>query len=519
MARFKPGKLVLSFGKSSSANLPEARKLAGSFTGYSAKGSGRSEQYVVRLDLKPSTPQVLTNLSRLIEMVRNWKSTSIAIDGAKLESMWDFTGGLTQTCNCYHKRTNVPWADDYCCGKDAPTSDRTHFGCRLEQPVKCTLDRYSYQDCTEWFHYGRLSDDLALFYVVKSDIFAALRAQTSRAACALCPAFSWDRMRKGIKELPDQIDLKSDKRFIVRCSAFDSGKPIGIEFRERSFAVAIGFDQDDDAAEPQEREVPAVRYTDVAAQDDALAEIENVVGLPLKHPQYFEEVGIEPHRGVILYGSPGNGKTLIAKAVAGEADAHLEFINGPEILSKWVGESAANLRRVFERSRAFSPSVILIDEIDSIAANRDTLTHQHDISLISQLLVLLDGLEKRGRVAVVATTNRIEAVDPAVRRPGRFDYHIRVAKPDTDGREAILGVHLSGVKLTEGIILSALARETTGFSGADLAAMCREAGLLAIRRGLQEGLQPREVFVTRDDLIRAIRTMRGKRVTDASTRS
>jgi transitional endoplasmic reticulum ATPase len=221
---------------------------------------------------------------------------------------------------------------------------------------------------------------------------------------------------------------------------------------------------------------------------------------------------VEPHQGVLLYGPPGNGKTLIAKAVAGEANAHLEIINGPEVLSKWVGESEANLRNIFGRAKALAPSVVLIDEIDALAGTRNKVTHQHEISLISQLLVLLDGLEARGKIAVIATTNRVEALDPALRRPGRFDYHIEVSPPDLSGRQAILNVHLSKLKLAEAIIPARLAEETDGFSGAELAALCREAGLLAIRRALKENLPASETRVLRDDLIAAIQSIKGKRI-------
>ncbi len=255
-----------------------------------------------------------------------------------------------------------------------------------------------------------------------------------------------------------------------------------------------------------------MRYSDIAAQDAALEEIKNVIQLPLTHAEYFCGIGVDPQRGVILYGPPGNGKTLIAKAVATESDAHLEIINGPEILSKWVGQSAENLRHVFERAKRLEPAVVLIDEIDAIAPTRDHVTHQHDVSLISQLLVLLDGIEERGRLAVIATTNRIRAVDPAIRRPGRFDYHIEVPLPDGAGREAILRVYKGKMRFTEQVDLGWLARNTDGFSGAELAATCREAGLIAIRHGITAGITPKDLIITQEDLAKALEAILQKRL-------
>jgi transitional endoplasmic reticulum ATPase len=266
------------------------------------------------------------------------------------------------------------------------------------------------------------------------------------------------------------------------------------------------------AADPAPvRNVPTVRYADIAGQDKALEQLKNVVELPLKHQAYFEALRVEPQRGVLLYGPPGNGKTLLAKAVATECNAHLEVINGPEILSKWIGESEANLRRLFARARQLAPSIVLIDELDSIAPRRELLSHQHDVQILSQLLVLLDGLEARGRIAVVATSNRLGAIDPALCRPGRFDYHIEVPVPDREGRLAILQVYLAKMKTRGNLRIDDLAEASAGYSGAELAALCREAGLQAIRRGLARGLAAHHVVVTGRDLGQALGALKAKR--------
>jgi transitional endoplasmic reticulum ATPase len=258
--------------------------------------------------------------------------------------------------------------------------------------------------------------------------------------------------------------------------------------------------------------VPQVRFADIAGLGTVLEEIKNVVQLPLTHADYFTALGVEPHGGVLLYGPPGNGKTLLAKAVACESQAHFELVNGPEVLSPFIGQSEINLRLLFERARELAPSVILLDELDSLAPRRNLVSHHHHVQLLSQLLVLLDGLEARGKVAVLGTTNRLEALDPALCRPGRFDYHLEVPLPDQAGRAAILAVHLGKMRGGKAICPQALSRATEGFSGAELASLCREAGLQAIQRSLAKGLPPRFVYLRLRDVQQALAALRAKRL-------
>src|SRR5260370_10037624 len=234
----------------------------------------------------------------------------------------------------------------------------------------------------------------------------------------------------------------------------------------------------------------------MAGQAAAFEKLKNVVELPLRARAVFEAWRVEPQSGVLLYGPPGNGKKLLAKAVANESNAHFELISGPEVLSKWVGESEANLRKLFARARQLAPSVVLIEEMDSLAPRRDRVSQHHDVQVLSQLLVLLDGLEARGAVAIVATSNRLEAIDPALRRPGRFDYHIEVPVPDYSGRLALLQVCLGKMKTRCSLRMEALAEATAGYSGAELAALCREAGWQANRPGLAHAPTPNQLRVS-----------------------
>ena len=194
----------------------------------------------------------------------------------------------------------------------------------------------------------------------------------------------------------------------------------------------------------------------------------------MRHPEIFDRIGIEAPRGVLLYGPPGTGKTLLAKAVANETNANFYSIGGPEIMSKFYGESEERLRETFKQAQENSPSIIFIDEIDSIAPKREEVSGDVEKRVVSQLLTLMDGLESRGKVVVIGATNRPDALDPALRRPGRFDREIEIGIPDQFGRSEILEIHTRGMPLTQDVNLESIAKITHGFVGADLEAVCRE---------------------------------------------
>ncbi|RLI41249.1 AAA family ATPase, partial [Candidatus Bathyarchaeota archaeon] len=228
--------------------------------------------------------------------------------------------------------------------------------------------------------------------------------------------------------------------------------------------------------------IPKVTYEDIGDLEEAKQKIREMVELPLKHPELFKRLGIDPPKGILLYGPPGCGKTLLAKAVANETDAYFIAINGPEIMSKFYGESEQRLREIFEDAKEHSPAIIFIDEIDAIAPKREEVTGEVEKRVVAQLLALMDGLEARGDVIVIGATNRPNALDPALRRPGRFDREIEIGVPDKQGRFEILQVHTRNMPLADNVDLRRLAEITHGFVGADLAALCREAAMKALRR-------------------------------------
>ncbi len=237
-------------------------------------------------------------------------------------------------------------------------------------------------------------------------------------------------------------------------------------------------------AKPEDITVPQVTYEDIGGLGKELQKIREMIELPMKSPELFKRLGISPPKGVLLHGPPGTGKTLIAKAVANESGANFKVINGPEIMSKFYGESEGKLREAFEEAEKNAPSIIFIDEIDSIAPKRADVTGEVERRVVAQLLALMDGLTGRGQVIVIGATNRVDDVDEALRRPGRFDREIEIGVPDKKGRLEILQIHTRSMPLEKDVDLAKLASITHGFVGADLSALAREAAMQTLRRAL-----------------------------------
>ena len=261
------------------------------------------------------------------------------------------------------------------------------------------------------------------------------------------------------------------------------------------------------------RGVPQVTYEDIGGLTDEIKKVREMIELPLRHPEIFEKLGIEAPKGVLLFGPPGTGKTLLAKAVANESNAHFISISGPEIMSKFYGESEARLREIFKEAKEKSPSIIFIDEIDSIAPKREEVTGEVERRVVSQMLSLMDGLESRGKVIVISATNRPNAIDPALRRPGRFDREIEIKVPDKKGRKDIIMIHTRNMPLTDDVDLTRISAVSHGYVGADLEYLCKEAAMKCLRRllpelNMEEAKLPPEtldkLIVNKDDFSKAL---------------
>ena len=271
-----------------------------------------------------------------------------------------------------------------------------------------------------------------------------------------------------------------------------------------------------EAVEIIEKKVPDVTYDDVGGLKQEIFKVREMIELPLRHPEIFDRLGIDPPRGVLLHGAPGTGKTLLAKAVANESGSNFVAINGPEVMSKYVGEAEKKIRDLFKEAEENAPTVIFIDEIDAIAPKREEVTGEVERRVVAQILALMDGLKERGKVIVIGATNRPDALDHALRRPGRFDREIELRVPDREGRSEIMQIHTRGMPLNDDVDMEEIADITHGFVGADLAALSRESAMNALRRILPElNLEEQTIlpevldklFVTNNDFMEALKSI------------
>ena len=294
--------------------------------------------------------------------------------------------------------------------------------------------------------------------------------------------------RRGLNKRPV---VAGDRIFIPGMTLFAEALPFAIVSTNPKGIVQVLPDteiviKEEPIDEEESGQVQTISYEDIGGLGDQLQKVREMIELPLKHPILFRRLGIDPPRGVLLHGPPGTGKTLIAKAVASETNAHFTSINGPEIISKYYGESEKQLREIFDEAAANAPAIIFIDELDSIAPKREDVTGEVERRVVAQLLTLLDGMQGRDNVVVIGATNRRDAIDPALRRPGRFDRELEIGVPDKNGRAEIIGIHTRGMPISDDFEVDWLLENSYGFVGADISALVRESAMKALRRYLPE---------------------------------
>jgi len=315
------------------------------------------------------------------------------------------------------------------------------------------------------------------------------------------------------KGLTNRPLVKGDAMIIPNIALMGGFLPFMVISTQPAGVVVVGGHTElvvkTEPMEAMEATSTAVTYDDVGGLEDELKRVREIIELPLKHPELFDRLGIDAPKGVLLYGPPGTGKTLIAKAVASESGANFYSIQGPEIMSKYYGQSEEKLREKFEEAEKTAPSIVFIDEIDSIAPKREEVSGETERRVVAQMLTLMDGLGGRGQVIVIGATNREDAIDPALRRPGRFDREIEIGVPTLSGRKEIMQIHTRGMPLAEDVDLDMLANVTHGYVGADLASLAREAAMKCLRRYVLDKPVPPEVLermrVTQDDFRDALR--------------
>ncbi|MBD3248504.1 CDC48 family AAA ATPase [Candidatus Woesearchaeota archaeon] len=344
--------------------------------------------------------------------------------------------------------------------------------------------------------------------VTKGDIISLGGAKSRRTAMTESPFF------EDIFRMLEEESFKGgfgfgDLKFIVADTS-----PKGAVLITESTEIVLN----PEAVEVKEETIPDVTYEDIGGLKQEIRKIREMVELPLKHPEIFERLGIEAPKGVLMHGPPGTGKTMLAKAVANESNSHFILINGPEIMSKFYGQSEENLRKKFEEAEKNAPSIIFIDELDAIAPKREEVKGEVERRVVAQLLAMMDGLKSRGKVVVIAATNVPNILDPALRRPGRFDREIEIGVPSKKGRLKVLKIHTRNMPLAKDVNLKELANITYGFVGADLAALSKEAAMIVLRRILPDlNLKEEESIsqdfleklnITQDDFIRALKSVR-----------
>lgn len=344
-----------------------------------------------------------------------------------------------------------------------------------------------------WFQFGSFISPTT-WKVDKNQIHAILKQEAEDKLLLLCPSFDFSVVEGIISRLPDTIDIKDNPSWSVLHADMVEGsrvirKPVGIIHKVTQ--QDSGKDSDSGSSENKkkddkpERNIPDTSFDDIGGIDEIITQVREVVELPLKKPELFEHMGIKPHKGVMLYGPPGCGKTMIAKAVANEINAHFISVKGPELINKYYGQSEENLRTMFEEASELQPTIIFFDEIDAVAQQRsgdDNL--RTDARFVNQLLSLMDGIEDYGRICVMAATNRVELIDNALLRPGRFDYMLKVEKPNDEGCRKIFELSTRDMPVDESFDLDNLASELAGLSGADIAFITREGAYNSMRRNI-----------------------------------
>lgn len=340
-----------------------------------------------------------------------------------------------------------------------------------------------------WFHFGSFVSD-GLWRVDKNQIKAILKQQAEDVGLHLCPSFDFSKTEGIIDRLPDHIDARDNPNWSVLSAPEMVGsrvlmQPIGVIHKLSQQKATVQETAKEGTPSERKRNIPKVTFNDIGGIDSILTQVREVVELPLKNPGIFKHLGIKPHKGVMLYGAPGCGKTMIAKAIANEVQAHFIAVKGPELINKYYGQSEENLRKLFEEAREMEPSILFFDEIDAVAQRRSGADNlRMDARFVNQLLSLMDGIEDFGRVCVLGATNRIELIDAALLRPGRFDYHLEVKRPDAKGCLKILEITTRTMPIAEHLDLTEISSKLMGGTGADIAFVAREAAFNSLRRNL-----------------------------------
>jgi ATP-dependent 26S proteasome regulatory subunit len=480
--------LEIRFKKSTSKSYPESLKLLKTFSNAVISESGDSENSVTIS--QDEFVEKFNVINILWGMVGNWKSSQILINGktANVSNLNIYSNIV----GCYNKYKSAIIQEEHC----RLYGNKEGWGCKFLGEVNRYLPENSWDRGRYWYEFGHF-DSETIWKIDKEKIQGILQREVEVRKISLCPIFSYEKVKTIVNELPEFIDTSADDKWEVVYEDTVNGslierKPVKIQpkniRRNNVFSISLGKGKesdDEDNETKKQRYIPEVTFSDIGGIDDIVETVREVIELPIKKPEIFKFLGIKPHKGILLYGSPGTGKTLIAKAIANEIKAHFIAVKGPELLSKFHGESEENIRKVFAEASELQPSIIYFDEIDSIAQSRSgDETLRFDSRIVNQLLTLMDGIEDYGNIRIIASTNRAELIDEALLRPGRFDYSIEVKKPTLEGCYQIFSIHTKDMPIESGFDKQTFCKNLVGLSGAEISFVAREGAYNCLRRNV-----------------------------------
>ena len=509
--------IKIIFYKSSSKYYDQACLISEKFNNYSnSENVNIIETDIEEINNKRETIDLIYNI------VKNWSKTEYYIDENRV-SKYEFEDFIDVIdCDSFDVEDNT----EYCyrnCG----------WGCKFIDSI--SLRNYSYRynyylNSNAWYKYGHFVDNI--WIINKEEIKNKIYAEIKKKNLEVCKRFDISRINKAIDLLPERIEVtdSSDCKWEYEYRESPIGlvqtEIIGVKPKEgESIDYRQGFNislKKNYEREEKKRYIPSVTFEEIGGIEEIIQQIRETIELPLIIPDIFEYYHIKPHSGILLYGPPGCGKTLIAKAMANEINAHFILVNGPEILNKYFGQAEANLRRIFDEAIDYSPSIIYFDEFDSIGISRDNEANPLMAPVVNQLLTLMDGVKKEDNICVIASTNRVDMIDEALKRPGRFDYVIEVTKPTPEGCKKIFDIHTKNMPIDNSFNKDFFVEKNLiGLSGAEIAFVATEAAYNSIRRTIDTKkilndsnhlyqLTDRNI-ITESDFNKAIKVLEDKR--------
>ncbi len=464
-------------------------------------------------------------IDSLLSVIKHWSKSEYYIDDKK--SSAEEIERIIKLLQCEKVKTEEV-VGDHCYAING-------WGCNSLEDISFSDEKSIYYRRHKyyWYEIGRFSGNE--WIVDKDKIKRILSMEAERKHLTFCKCFDITRIEGEVDKLPDKIIVSDDEKcnwqyvYKEAAAGMDQTEIVGVEPRNRnhssdgSFINIQGiYEQAVKEAEENERKnknIPTVSFNDIGGMEDVIRQVREVIELPIVAPQIFEHYHLKPHKGILLYGPPGCGKTMVAKAIANEIKAHFIAVNGPEILNKFMGQSEENLRNIFNEAQFKKPSIIYFDEFDSISARRDSDDHLSSSTVVNQLLTLMDGMSEK-EVCCIASTNRIDMIDEAIKRPGRFDYVIEIEKPSLNGCKAIFRIHTEKMPVDKSFDKMKFVEEyLNGLSGAEIAFVASEAAYNSIRRtiDMRDAFSGNTVKLTEDnkviemDFIHAVATLKERK--------